>query len=173
MSGLLSLSITTPLTSVLQAEAITSLRGEDASGGFGILPGHADFVTVIDAGILRWRSASGPWTYCAVRGGVFTVSHGSEVHVACREAITGTDLSSVQAGIDQSRAEHINNARRHRIRDAHLHARAIRRVMRELTLGGDAFGLEETGLDETGLSETGLSTKGPDSSASAHAENKT
>ncbi|MFD2855265.1 hypothetical protein ACFSZS_11465 [Seohaeicola zhoushanensis] len=53
---------------MLDETGILSLRGEDASGGFGILPGHADYVTVIDAGVLRWRGESGPWRYCVVRG---------------------------------------------------------------------------------------------------------
>ena len=48
MNDLISLSITTPLEIVLSETGIASLRGEDASGGFGILPGHADFLTVID-----------------------------------------------------------------------------------------------------------------------------
>jgi F-type H+-transporting ATPase subunit epsilon len=99
MSETLSLSIATPLRIVLDESAIASLRGEDASGGFGILPGHADFVTVIDAGVLRWRKSTGSWHYCVVRGGIFTVSGGHEVHVACRDAVIGDDLARLQAQV--------------------------------------------------------------------------
>lgn len=142
MNDLISLSITTPLEIVLSETGIASLRGEDASGGFGILPGHADFLTVIDAGVLRWRRPSGPWRYCAVRGGLFTVSAGSEVHVACRDAVTGDELATLQARVAQSRQDRNNAAKRARTQSARLHARAIRRLMRGLALGGDTLGLD-------------------------------
>lgn len=146
MSGLLNLSITTPLRIVLHDTAVASLRGEDASGGFGILPGHADFVTVIDAGVLRWRGAAGAWKYCAVRGGVFTVTRGQEVRVACRDAVTDDDLASLEARVARSRTDRIDAARRTRTDAARLHARAIRRLMHGLAPGGDTLGLE--GLED-------------------------
>lgn len=141
MSNLLSLSVTTPLEIVLRETEVASLRGEDASGDFGILPGHADFVTVIDAGVLRWRGLSGPWRYCAVRGGVFTVSAGRKVHVACRDAMTGDDLITLEARIAQSRRDRNAASRRSRTQSARLHARAIRRLMHGLALDGDTLGL--------------------------------
>ncbi|MEQ9462450.1 MAG: F0F1 ATP synthase subunit epsilon [Haliea sp.] len=142
MTGFLSLSITTPLKIVLQETSIASLRGEDSSGGFGILPGHGDFVTVIDAGVLRWRGATGRWRYCAVRGGVFTVIGGREVHVACRDAVTGDDLTTLQAQVARTRAERVDTARSTRTGAARLHARAIRRLMQGMALGGDTLGLD-------------------------------
>ena len=142
MSGLLCLSIATPLDIVLSETGIASLRGEDASGDFGILPGHEDFVTVIDAGVLRWRGVSGPWRYCVVRGGVFAVSEGREVHVACRDAVTGDDLATLQAQVARSRLERDEASRRARTHSARLHARAIRRLMLGLERGGDMLGLD-------------------------------
>ncbi|MWD26146.1 F0F1 ATP synthase subunit epsilon [Aquicoccus sp. SCR17] len=142
MSRVLSLSITTPLWTVLEDEAVASLRGEDASGGFGILPGHADFVTVIDAGVLRWRGPGGAWHYCAVRGGVFTVTGGSEVRVACRDAVTGDDLGRLQARVAQTRADRLDTARQRRSTATRLHALAIRRLMQGLARGEDALGLD-------------------------------
>ncbi|GAB4391108.1 F0F1 ATP synthase subunit epsilon [Albidovulum sp.] len=145
MNGLLTLSITTPLEIVLREGGIASLRGEDASGGFGILPGHADFVTVIDAGVLRWRPPAGPWRFCAVRGGVFAVVAGREAQVACRDAVLGDDLATLQARVAAVRRERDEAARSSRAQSASLHARAIRRLMRDLTDGGDRpwFGEEE------------------------------
>jgi len=145
MSETLSLSIATPLRIVLDEAGIASLRAEDASGGFGILPGHADFVTVIDAGVLRWRGPAGPWHYCVVRGGVFTVSSGCEVHVACRDAIAGDDLARLRADVAESRKAREDAARRTRAHSARLHARAIRRLMHGLALGGDTLALDEEG----------------------------
>ncbi|WP_028028446.1 F0F1 ATP synthase subunit epsilon [Gemmobacter nectariphilus] len=138
MTGL-SLTITTPLSIALRQEGIASLRGEDASGGFGILPGHADFVTVIDAGVLRWRGADGPWQYGAVRGGVLSVLGGTAVAVACREAILGDDLPGLQARIAQARQDSTDAGRQQRSRSARLHSRAIRRLMQDLASGGDTL----------------------------------
>ena len=95
----LKLTVTTPLQIILQEDAVISLRAEDASGDFGIRPGHTDFLTVIDAGVMRWRTAEAPWRYCALRGGIFSVTGGSEVRIACREAIVSEDLASLQRAI--------------------------------------------------------------------------
>ena len=141
MTALLYLAVTTPLQQVLQDDAVASLRGEDDSGDFGILPGHADFVTVIEAGILRWRGATGPWRFCALRGGVLEVSQGTTVRIACREAIPGDDLATLQAKVAEARAALIEAGRTARTRDTRLHARAIRRLMQGL--GGDPLGLDE------------------------------
>ncbi|MDO5706513.1 MAG: F0F1 ATP synthase subunit epsilon [Paracoccus sp. (in: a-proteobacteria)] len=137
----LTLIIATPLHIAVQDDAVASLRAEDASGGFGILPGHADFLTVMDAGVLRWRGAGGSWRFAALRGAVLTVTDGQRVDIACREAILGEDLAGLQARVAATRAEQADAGRRARAQDAHLHARAIRRLMRQLAGGGDTLGL--------------------------------
>lgn len=133
MRPLLTLTVSTPLRVALHDEAVASLRAEDASGDFGILPGHADFLTVVDAGVLRWRGADTPWRFCALRGGVLTVREGHTVAVACREAILGDDLPSLRARVAQARARQLDEARQARSHEARLHARAIRQLMRQLT----------------------------------------
>lgn len=139
MSGALHLSVTTPLSVAVRDGAVASLRAEDASGGFGILPGHADFLTVIDAGVLRWRGATGPWRFCALRGGVLSVTGGTQVAVACREAILGDDLTALAPAIAALRAHQTDAARQARSQDTRLHGRAIRRLMHHLSTGGDTL----------------------------------
>jgi F-type H+-transporting ATPase subunit epsilon len=141
MRDLLNLTIATPLEIVLRDDAVASLRAEDQTGDFGIRPGHADFLTVIDAGVMRWRGESGSWRYCALRGGVFTVTGGDEVRVACREAIVSDDLASLQNRVKAARREADDDARRARTQRTRLHAHAIRQLMRELAPGGDTIGL--------------------------------
>lgn len=132
MSGALALRVTTPLAIVLEATGVTSLRAEDASGDFGILPGHADFLTAIDAGVLRWRAGVSPWRYCALRGAIFRVTGGARVEVACREAILGEDLAALQARVAEVHALEVDAARHERSQGARLQARAIRHLMRQL-----------------------------------------
>src|SRR5450755_2683609 len=68
------LLITDPVTIALDAADVVSLRAEDASGSFGILAGHADFLTTLAISVVSWRHADGRAGYCAVRGGILTVS---------------------------------------------------------------------------------------------------
>lgn len=138
----LKLIVTTPLQIVLQEDAVISLRAEDASGDFGIRPGHTDFLTVIDAGVMRWRTAEGPWRYCALRGGIFSVTGGNEVRVACREAIISDNLASLRPRVAAARKEALDESRRARAQGVKLYAHAVRRLMHELAAGGDTLGLQ-------------------------------
>jgi F-type H+-transporting ATPase subunit epsilon len=138
MSGTLTLRVTTPLTIAVDAAVVTVIRAEDASGGFGILPGHADFLTVLGASILRWHGSDQIWHYCALRGGILRISGGATVDVACREAVTGADLASLEALVKQKIADQDDAARRARAEQTRLHTSAIRGLMQRLgpTPGG-------------------------------------
>ena len=61
----LHLTITTPLRVFVDAAEIVSLRAEDESGSFGIRAGHADYVTLLNACVVRWRTADGVTHFCA------------------------------------------------------------------------------------------------------------
>ena len=50
-------------------EGVSSFVGEDASGSFGLLPGHARFMTVLVFGLARFRCGEqAPWEYLALPG---------------------------------------------------------------------------------------------------------
>lgn len=49
-------------------EEITSFVGQDVTGSFGILPGHARFMTALVFGLARYRVNAGPWQYLALPG---------------------------------------------------------------------------------------------------------
>jgi F-type H+-transporting ATPase subunit epsilon len=50
-------------------EGITTFVGEDQSGSFGILPGHARMMSVLVFGLARFRRGSEtPWRYLALPG---------------------------------------------------------------------------------------------------------
>ena len=72
----MKLRITDP-TAILVDTDVRSVRAEDASGSFGILSGHADFLTALGVSIVSWRGLDGAPGYCAVRNGILTVSHGT------------------------------------------------------------------------------------------------
>jgi F-type H+-transporting ATPase subunit epsilon len=88
----MKLVIATPLSILVEADEIGAVQARDETGSFGILPGHADFLTVLPVSVLSWRDGSGASHYAALRGGVLEVRDGQTVSVASREAICGDDL---------------------------------------------------------------------------------
>lgn len=132
MNGALHLTIATPEATIVDARDIRSIRAVDASGGFGLLPGHADLLTVLPASVVGWRAVSGARRYCAVRGGVLTVTAGKHVAVAARQAQLGERLDVLEADIAAARASESDADRIARVAQMRLHARAIRQLMRFL-----------------------------------------
>jgi len=132
MSAGLTLIVTTPLAQVLAEEGVASIRVEDASGGFGVMPRHADLLTVLGASVLRWRRDDGVWRFCALRGGVMRVIDGARVEIACREAVPGDDLDALERIVREQDAAETDDAKRARGEQVRLHARAIRGLMRRL-----------------------------------------
>jgi F-type H+-transporting ATPase subunit epsilon len=66
-------SFTLRLQDATHAEEITgvtSFVGEDASGSFGILAGHARFMTSLIIGLARFRVGEDDWKYLALPGAV-------------------------------------------------------------------------------------------------------
>jgi F-type H+-transporting ATPase subunit epsilon len=132
------LRITTPLEVLVDEQGIASLRAEDASGGFGILSGHANFLTRLEVSVVSWRRADGAPRYCAVRGGVLTITGGREIAIATPEGVVGDDLlrldetilASFQASEEAERVEHVEQAR--------LQLNAIRQITRHLQAGRQA-----------------------------------
>ncbi|MFZ7089920.1 F0F1 ATP synthase subunit epsilon [Primorskyibacter sp. 2E233] len=127
------LRIITPL-SVVVDEDIDSLRAEDASGSFGVLPGHAPFLTALAISIVSWRRDQTEG-FCAVRGGVMTISHGAAIDIATREAVAGEDLATLDADVlarfqsdaEEERIEHVETVR--------LQLHAIRQMISRLHPG--------------------------------------
>ncbi len=131
----MKLHITTPLRVVVDESQVASLRAEDASGGFGILPGHADLLTSLAISVVSWTDAQGAKRYCAVRRGVLTMEGGQTISIATREAVPGDDLATLdqevlrrfRADMETQRVEHIASAR--------LQLNAVRQLMRHLRPG--------------------------------------
>ncbi|MBC7144057.1 MAG: F0F1 ATP synthase subunit epsilon [Thioclava marina] len=133
MSDALHLTVSTPMEVLVKDLPVVAIRAEDASGSFGILPGHTDFLTVLPPSVLRWReSADAAPRYCAIRAGLMTVTGGTKVAVACREGILGADLEALRAELRALRKDATDEDRRARVEHLRLHAQAVRQMMRFL-----------------------------------------
>ncbi|MDD2706360.1 MAG: F0F1 ATP synthase subunit epsilon [Acidocella sp.] len=132
----MKLRITTPLAVLADETSILSLRAEDASGGFGILPGHAEFLTSLAISVVSWKRVDGGECYCAVRGGILTVTGGQEIGIATRQGVLGEDFATLhqdilarfQSDAEAERVEHITQTQ--------LHLNAIRQIMIHLRAQG-------------------------------------
>lgn len=128
----LRLTIATPSQVWFDGVEIVLLRAEDASGSFGIRAGHADFVTQLTSSVVRWTGTDGVARFCAVNGGVLLVLGGSMLSIACREAIPGESLEDLEAIVRRRHADEDDAARRARVDQLRLHARAVRQMLRYL-----------------------------------------
>lgn len=136
------LRIITPL-SVVVDEEISSLRAEDATGGFGILNGHAPFLTSLAICVVGWRQsadAAAGERFCAVRGGVITVSGqtGTRIDIATREAVVGDALTTLDADVLARFRSEADAQRVCHVETVKLQLSAIRRMVGRLKLGADA-----------------------------------
>ncbi len=132
------LRVITPLSVVIDEVGVVMLRAEDDSGGFGILPGHAVFLTALAISVLSWAKADGIRHYCAVRRGVLAVTATRDVEVATREAIAGDDLATLDRTVLDRFQRDSDAELADRTESARLQLNAIRQIMRHLGGGGRA-----------------------------------
>jgi F-type H+-transporting ATPase subunit epsilon len=126
------LRIVTPLSVVIDEDGVLALRADDATGSFGIMPRHADFLTSLAICVVSWESSNGMRHYCAVRRGALSVNGGHDIAIATREAVPGdnlvtldeTVLARFRADIETERTEHVESTR--------LQLNAIRQIMSHL-----------------------------------------
>jgi F-type H+-transporting ATPase subunit epsilon len=126
------LLITTPTAVVLDEADVVAVRAEDESGSFGILNGHADFLTALTISVVRWHREDDQRRFCAVRRGVLSVTKGNEVAIATREAVPGDDLDHLEQVVLAEFREVLEAERIARTETAQLQMKAIRQIVRYL-----------------------------------------
>lgn len=126
------LIVTTPLATVVEFEGATHVRAEDPSGAFGILPGHADFLTALAVSVLTWRGTEGREHHVAVRGGVLSVRGGNSVLIATPEAVAGDDLHQLESEVLTRFRQQLEAERAAHTEAQRFHLAAIRQIMRLL-----------------------------------------
>jgi F-type H+-transporting ATPase subunit epsilon len=125
------LRITDPTAIVVDRE-VASLRAEDASGGFGILRGHADLLTALEISVVSWREVDGRAGYCAVRNGILNVHGGQIIDIATREAHVSDDLDQLENVVIAGYRQHREAERTTRTASAKLRMQAVRRMVEAL-----------------------------------------
>ncbi len=124
------LRITTPSGVAVDVPDVHHVRAEDATGAFGIQPGHTEFVTTLAVSVLTWRDVAGQYRHAAVRGGVLRVRDGRTVDVATREAIFGERLDDLGPAVLTRMREAAEVEAKARTRAAQLHAAVVKNLYR-------------------------------------------
>jgi F-type H+-transporting ATPase subunit epsilon len=128
----LRLTIATPAELLIDRLPVRVVRGEDESGSFGVMAGHANLLTMAAQAILRWSEMDGRRRFCAVQGALIAVSGGVTFRVSAREALIGDRLDMLEAQVKAMRLRASETAKQERVAATELHARAVRRLVSHL-----------------------------------------
>ena len=126
------LSVVTPLAIVIEVGDVAHLRGEDATGAFGILPGHADFLTALAVSVATWRDDRGIEHHVALRGGMLEVRDGNTIAIATPEAVVGDDLHGLETEVLAKFRRQLVQEQAARTDAQRLYLAAIRQIARYL-----------------------------------------
>jgi F-type H+-transporting ATPase subunit epsilon len=126
------LLITTPTSVVIDEQNVVAVRAEDESGSFGILDGHADLLTALAVSVVSWHHADDRQRFCAVRRGVLSITNGSEVAIATREAIAANNLARLEHEVLMQFRDELEAERTARTESLRLQMQAIRQIVRYL-----------------------------------------
>jgi F-type H+-transporting ATPase subunit epsilon len=128
----MKLTVTTPLAIIVEADDVAHLRAEDETGAFGILDGHADFLTALSISVATWCTRRGGERHVAVRGGMLEVSGGDTIAIATPEAVLGDDLHRLEAEVLVRFRRALAEEQAARIDAQRLYLAAIRQIYRLL-----------------------------------------
>jgi F-type H+-transporting ATPase subunit epsilon len=124
------LTVATPLAIVVEADNVVHLRAEDETGAFGILAGHADFLTALTVSVASWRDDRGAEHHIALRGGVLEVRGGDTIAIASPEAAPGDDLHRLETEVLAGFRERLGAEQAARTDARRLYLAAIRQIVR-------------------------------------------
>ena len=81
-------------------EGVSSFVGEDASGSFGILAGHARIMTSLVFGLARFRVGEAPWQYLALPGALLYF-HNDVLTLNTRRFLLDDDYMRISASLQE------------------------------------------------------------------------
>jgi F-type H+-transporting ATPase subunit epsilon len=79
---------------------VTSFVGEDASGSFGVLAGHARMMTSLVIGLARFRVGEQAWQYLALPGAVLYF-HNNVLTLSTRHYLLDDDYMRISQALQQ------------------------------------------------------------------------
>jgi len=83
---------------------ITSFVGEDCSGSFGILPGHARLMTSLVMGLARFRIGEQKWQYIATPGALLYFNN-DRLTLSTRHFLIDADYMRISTALEEQLLE--------------------------------------------------------------------
>lgn len=123
-------AMTVHLQSATQYERfddVVGFVGEDASGLFGVLPGHEPLLTCLEFGLARFRTAAGEIHFVAVPGAVLRLS-GNELYVSARRYLRDRDHRRIAGSLREDLAAEEAKLADMKERLQHLETEMLRRL---------------------------------------------
>lgn len=147
MTDKLLLTITTPAKVLVDQCPVHRVRAMDDSGCFGILPRHADLISVLTDSVVHWQDTSNRTHYCAIRSGVLIVADGNNISIACREGLTGDNLAELENRVRQHRSTEHDLSQEETTRQMRLHTQTMRQIISYLRPNSGSTVLAGSQLD--------------------------
>lgn len=91
-------------TRIRHFDDIESFVGQDRSGSFGILAGHARFMTSLGFGLARFRESGAPWQYLAMPGALLYFRNNVLI-VSTRHYLIDEDYTRISAALAEQLQE--------------------------------------------------------------------
>ena len=87
-------------THIEEIEQVVSFIGEDDSGSFGILAGHARMLTALTTGLARYRTADNNWHYLALPGAILAFND-NQLTLSTRHYLRDDGYLRISADLQQ------------------------------------------------------------------------
>lgn len=81
-------------------EAAVSFVGQDRSGSFGILAGHARMITSLVFGLARYRTEAAGWVYLAMPGGLLYFVD-NQLYLSTRRFLKDADYERIMLALEE------------------------------------------------------------------------
>jgi F-type H+-transporting ATPase subunit epsilon len=122
------LKVLLPFRVFRDVDDVTRIVAVTRSGSFGLLPQRLDCATALVPGLLTYSTADGAETHIAVDEGTL-VKTGTDVLVCVRNAVAGTELTTLQRTVEREFLTLSEQERSQRSTLAQLESGFVRRLV--------------------------------------------
>ena len=122
-------------THVEEYEGVTSFVAEDASGSFGILPGHTRMMTSLVMGLARFRIGEQDWQYIATPGALLYFQD-NKLIILTRHFLMDADYMRISTALEEQLLEEETQLQSQKQSLRHMEEEVLKRLWEVGRRGG-------------------------------------
>lgn len=88
---------------------VTAFIAEDASGSFGVLPGHHRLITVLEPGLARYKTSGPNWHWIALSSASLYFKD-AQMSLSGQRFLLSDDYASLESALEQTLATEQENS---------------------------------------------------------------